>query len=277
MNIRRTYPRILLILCTSIAAYTTKVGANETSTITIDQRIKDSFPCVYHLLQDMLSNRQGLFQMPEFQSFFSSNDTRLFISEKVLPVALGAQSGQSHGFENGVFRESIFLNEIYLPRNGSKEYLVSVTIHEMMHAYIKWCSESYHKHRNGIDSLYLKEHFPIDGDTLKYSRSELTESLQHMIMSEDLADIITKATLLYIDSTNLRRPLRDTIAWALTWGGLNHTPKWKKLTGDTCLLHHIDTWSRNMDVILSRRDTSGNCPPGNGAFWTQLALHRPCQ
>jgi hypothetical protein len=230
----------------------------DTPGIAIDPIIRDSFPCVDELLQELVAEKKGIFQEPAFHDFFSAPSTRLVFSDSALPAEIGAFSLHAGFEDDGYFHDTIFLNSS-LFRKISREYLISVIIHESLHAYITWCFVCYaYNHRNGVDAAYLKKHFHSHWEWLTLHDPYIINEQQHELMSENFIKMMERA--LYLHTNPWSDPeLRDKITKALTWGGLNKTRQWARLGDDTCRLHSIDIWSRNIDADMHKVVDFPNC------------------
>lgn len=229
-------------------------GAYDTPGITIDPTIRDSFPFIYNLLQQLISEKKGIFQEPAFHEFFFDPTTRLVFSAKEFPKDTGALSFRAQFHEDGYFYDTIFLNRS-LFEDVSREYLVSVIIHESMHAYLTWCSVCYAiDNREGVDERYLRNHIDTLWQWLTV-KPYPNNDRQHILMTENFIKIMTRDLYLHTNP-KLSPEDRDAVAQSLTWGGLNETPEWGRLGADTCRFRSIDIWSRNLNAGI-KKDEAG--------------------
>lgn len=226
------------------------------SGITIDKKISDSFPRLDTLLKELIADKENIFQDPAVHDCFLAGRTRLFISYKWSGKDTGAVTHHSEIKEDGYFYDSTFLNRTLFP-TISKEYLVGTVIHEVMHIYVSFCYRCYgHDQLYGVDDEYLKKNFAADWEELK---SRVNNEGQHILMSKYFVPIMTK--YLYFYTNRQAEPaLRESVAEAVTWGGLNETPLWRKLTSDTCYLHMVEIWSRNIHAGINDTAKCGRCP-----------------
>ena len=244
------------------------IDTNDTLGISIDPAIKDSFPYIYNLLSQLISEKKGIFREPAFFEFFSSPATRLVFSEQELPEDVGAESHHA-GFAHGYFRDTIFINGLLYARM-SKEYLTSVVIHEGIHAYITWCCVCYAFNRQfGVDEGYLKKHFHSDWKWLTDS-PYVDNDQEHILMSENFFRVMTKHLRVHCGQSD--PGLRADIAEALTFGGLYKTARWRRSNEDTCYLNSIDIWSRNMNASDSIATRYGNCAPKRYRLFTSASI-----
>ena len=86
---------------------------HDTPSIEISQTIRDSFPCIYSLLQEFISDTNGFFQEPAFHTFFASPKTRLVFSVKQLVEDDGGVSDTATFDTNWYFKQTIYLNRKY--------------------------------------------------------------------------------------------------------------------------------------------------------------------
>jgi hypothetical protein len=250
-----------------------EIEAYDTLGIAIDPVIRDSFHCIYDLLERLISEKKGIFREPAFHDFFASPWTRLVFSVKALPEYLGGKSYQAEFDDRDYFRDTIFINKSLYTRM-SKEYLTAVIIHEGIHAFITWSCVCYGYHKRfGVDELYLKKHFRSDWESLT-DTPYLDDAQQHDLMSRRFLGVMTRHLLVHINQSN--PDLRHDIATALTLGGLSQTKRWRRLGDDTCYLSSIDILSRHMNVD-SIKTQNGPCLPRGMAFLDSLQLEPLCQ
>ena len=250
---------------------------NDTSSISTDRHMTDS-SCFDPILREMVSDSDGLFRHPSLKAFFTSLGTQLVFSEKEFGWDTGGWR-RNHEFDsNWLFSDTIYLNNLIF-KKACREYLCAVVIHEVAHAYLLWTRLSLIHGRNGIDTEYLKQHFPRHWEWLTSKQFQSNEH-DHILMSEDLVDLMVR-TLYPYTNPDLDSVQRNFIAESLTWGSLNATPAWKRLSLDTCRMLSIDVWTRFLDVeeaakVHNDRPTANvpNCPAVN--FSQSLKLRALC-
>jgi len=217
----------------------------DTTNVAIDPQIAREFPHIDSLLRSWVLDRDAIFQLPRFSTFFASAKTRLFFSMSVFSYDTSAISYGAKIDANGVFGDTIFLNKTFFNK-ASREFLASVVIHESIHAYITWSCLSYRSRRNGVDVTYLKKNFHSDWLRMT-SQSFPDNDEEHALMTKDFIKVMFQS--LYPFTNRRSTPiLREAVAGSLTWGGLLGTPKWKELMVDTCYFRNVDIWARNMDA-----------------------------
>lgn len=243
--------------------------------ITIAPNIADSFSCVNNLLNDLISNKHGFFQDPGLSAFFSTGALRLVISEKELPEDLGGQTLHLGLDTNGIIHDTLFLNRYYFNK-ASREYLAGVIVHECVHVFLNWCWLSYSKERNGVDTLFLKQHCPRQWEWL--TDSSLSEQRQHILMADNFLNTI-KQSVYSFTNTQSSAALRDSVAEGIAWGGLYETPAWQaKLSKDgMCGLREIDIWARRVDAGAHAVVDYPHCTRTDSTYFRHLNLSPLCQ
>jgi hypothetical protein len=288
MNPRRLYRRILLLVCISLLVfavvaynrqlvshkYETTAGVVDTAHIAIDPAIRDSFRCLYLLLQEMMADPQGLFRIPALNNFFSFGGTRLVYSVREMDSVDGGESFRVD-FDDGIFRDTMYLNSFYLSGRGSREYLAALVAHETMHAYIMWTALCVVNKVPGGDTAWLKSHFPVHWENLE-SDTTLPDEKQHTIMSQNLVETMASVIKLYTNPAI--SPLqRERLARALAWGGLFGTEEWQHVKGEPCVLRDIEYLSCNMNLKeLDLVDKVVGCLPIRANYRNKYKL-RGCQ
>jgi hypothetical protein len=251
----------------------TSIRVHDTASIGIDWR-KD-LPCFNSILHEMLADENGLFQNPLFDAFFASSKTRLVFSAREFSEDTSAQSGKRARFDDDWnFSDTIFLNSRYYAK-WSREYLISVIIHEVVHDYITWSSLSFYWERNGVDTVYLRQHFPAHWEWLTHEKFP-KDPQEHILMTENLLEVMVECLNRYTNP-GLAPELRKEIAEALTWGGLSKTPAWRKLTADTCHIYAIDVWGRNVHPVEGSVSHVPNCKATDIDFFRTLQLQSICK
>jgi hypothetical protein len=252
---------------------------DDTATIRIDPATRRKHPrdaqCLDALLKELLADQNGIFQQPMFSGFLGSSATKLVLSEKKLPRTKGGFSGKYAGFDGiWIFRDKIFLNRLDFT-TGSRDYLVSVILHETIHDFITWCAMSFHFKKNGVDTVFLKQHFSGHLDWLTADTFP-GEAQEHIMMSEDFAGIMVRSLYPYTNPQS-DSILREKIAESLTWVGLSETPGFKKLTLDTCYMLNVDVWARNVDASEGIEAGCKNCDSTDFGFFRALRLIPVCK
>ncbi|MBS1662292.1 MAG: hypothetical protein JST68_14705 [Bacteroidetes bacterium] len=247
----------------------------DTSGIRVNPKIRD-FKCYNDLIQELLLDKNGLFQHPMFRDFFTSVNTQLIFSEGRFPMTKGGISGRYAKLDDssGIFSDTIYLNDsIFL--KASREYLVSVVLHECLHDYITWVYFSFSRGQNRIDSEYLIKHFPVGWEQLTGIRP--SNAIEHDLIADNFIEIFAGCFYPYTD-TRSGSDLRKRIAKSLAWGGLFETKKWKEMTNDSsCYIHHVDVWSRNLDGAENTADTIEGCKREGISFLRALHLQPVCK
>lgn len=246
--------------------------------IVVSRDIKDSFPCVDSLLQDIFTcNKWKSYQLSVVKFFCDHNqDTLIFMAED-LPTHTGGESrGAFLNISNGRFKDTILLNRMYL-KNASKEYLVSVITHETIHSFIEWCILSAFFHKNDATAGFLKKHFPYHWKRIVRAKTidAITEEMQHDMMGDYYQEYIQQMVDSY---TNPKSPrsVRDSIALALSWGGLYTTSAWKQLEIDKCSILSMDFWARNAMMAADTTFIYSNCDEVPKTYLKHLNLSPVC-
>jgi hypothetical protein len=244
-------------------------AAGDTTSISIDPKIKDSFPNVFALLQQLISDTVGIFRERDVSVFFNFSGTRLVFSAKTSKEDVGGYSDKAE-FRNGYFRDTIFLNERYF-ENASKEYMIAVVVHEVVHAFVTWGLLLKQVDLIEKKDAFYKTRFPHHWRWLR--RRTLSERRQHILMSENFIGMMDRCLYVYT-SDRLSRSVRNSIADALTWDGLTDTRRWWNLGDDTCRFVLIDYYSRHLNVT----DTiyHGSCRGIDTGFLHSLHLSPLC-
>lgn len=235
--------------------------------------IKDSFPCVYTFLQDTLNNT-GIFKLQDLEfAWKPGRDTLVFV-DKDMPSDLAGLTSNGY-LSEGRFRDTIFISRKYL-REASKEYLASVIIHECVHAFINWCLLSYSEKQNGVNNKFLRSRFPSHWKWLTQGPPFISADSQHILMTENYMERMSKSIYKYTNpgSTEL---LRTNLSWSLAWGGLYETPQWKRSDLDTCIIHSVNGWARNMYGTGETVFVYGSCNTVQKKQLDTLGLRLPCQ
>jgi hypothetical protein len=266
---------ILISLAMSSVSVSDKNKVPVASSITFSNRFIKKYSCIYQFLKDSVAVAHPLCAPNVFNLFFGGGRNRLVFDIKKLPEGISGQTGEAKLTRNGVFSVTIYLSD-RLWKQWSKEYLVAVVLHEGVHAYTHWCMLSYSQGSNGVDSQFLQTQFPEHWQWLTQGPDSMNERKLHILMSEN--HIAGMKRCIY-DFTNpaLRTTLRDSMALALAWGGLNEVPKWKEQMLDTCYIQAVDGWARGLRVEPGQFFVFGNCDSVPHTFRDSLRLRVPCQ
>jgi hypothetical protein len=208
--------------------------------------LKDSFPCLYHLLKDSLQNGNMLAQVLGVNLFNDSTVMHITYSISDSITTLSQPAAYTHSgavFVNGsnISEEtvSIEFNPYYM-KHGTKEFMLSVALHELFHLtfnlrwgqYQYWLNHPYTMY----DSAWMKQHYPIFWYYELSRPAPSNEIASHEALAGHYADTLA----------NIMRPFynkaastatRDTALKALSFGGLLQSTAWKLLPSigiDTC-------------------------------------------
>jgi len=276
MNNYRIQPYVVFFVVTLSSLYNhPDRNMPEGSPITISDSIKSKYPCIYGFLKESIAGGDAVCQQNVFKYFLGAGKNRIAFAEKALPEGTAAYTGPASLTMDGVFTDTIFLNSVFLQK-ASREYLVSVVIHEGIHAYTIWCMLSYSQQQNGVDKAYLQQHFPNHWKWLTRGPGSMNEYKLHVLMSENNVEEMTSCIYAYTNPA-LSGTLRDSIALSLAWGGLNKTPGWQQLELDTCYIQHVDGWARNINAPANSQFSTGTCDLTSRSFLDQLRFRFPCQ
>ena len=163
----RFYPGVLLIFILSIGMATFHRPMEKGPGVKVDWMIKDSFPCIDELLRELITDKAGMFHDSDFYDCFAASTARVFITYRSRGVDTGAVTHHGGFKADRHYYDTIYLNRALFPRS-SREYLAAIVIHEFIHIYITFCYTCYgNGNVHGIDSIYLKKHFPLDWKLLQ--------------------------------------------------------------------------------------------------------------
>lgn len=227
-------------------------------TIGISNALEIAYPCASAFINDSLTNANLLAQLAGGEVFKDSLYMHLFFDTSTTNTTMEAKSGVTTipEYPNGVwigpdgftrFRAKIELNGWYL-RNGTKEYMITAIIHEIMHAaftlrwkqYQSWLTSG----QGSIDSAWIKNHYPIYWENYVVNGAPIGEIDDHQIMGTDYFEIF-KSAVQYYWNRESSIPLRDSVIKALCYAGLHKTTAWRMLPStqgiDTCKYKAIQT------------------------------------
>jgi len=248
----------------------------QADSIRINNDVRDSFPCVYRLLHDTLTNVNQAAQLELFSNFgVSQYDHLTFaIGWNLTSDSANAYTTPGHIYlgtdDNVHFTDTIYLNP-YFFRHGSKEFVISSILHEAIHAYINYCLRQYFI--GNIDSGYLKLHFPLHWEWLTHQI--MTPDNQHISMAQNYIDFLQQHTAEH-GNMAVSDSLRQYVAKNLAWGGLYKTSAWLSgLAGDTCTIRYVNGWAEKFDVAISSMSYPG-CALSHNWFRDSLHMKNPC-
>jgi hypothetical protein len=188
-----------------------------------NQNIIDSlqgYPCGQNILG----------AMPDLNTFTDSLLNKIFGVNDNVNIIFRAQNGMPNfinGYTDPAARDNdgklnirVSLNPNVL-QNSSQEFILSVMLHESIHAYYIY---QFDRYVNGeVDSNFVKMNFP---KIWQYHR-EWDDEVGHQEMATGLAANIA-SSLAYFN-----KELPSGIALALSYQGLANTPAWVELGQDT--------------------------------------------
>jgi hypothetical protein len=167
------------------------------------------------------------------------------------------------------YNSTIYFNPWVLS-HASKEFLISSIYHEAIHAKIHFDFLRYQMHL--IDSNYIKNHYSIFWNMLTGNYSSV--NYQHDIMAEGYINILKLYTLQYYNPTAPQN-IKDSVSYALAWGGLMDTNKWKTKS-DTCNIIAINYAARDTTLTGPFNIQGTNCSTYNNINFSSLYLTNSC-
>ena len=240
---------------------------NAYDTIGYSDALKETYPCMYHLIHDSLPNVNYLAQIAGTDVFNDSAYMHLTFDTSVVYTQAGQPAGETLPFTIWVDADGIThckalirFNGWYL-RHATKEYKLKVIIHECMHAIFKIRWSQYQQWLNpgngSIDSFFIKKHFPIYWYYITQQNAPPSELQDHEIMTIDY-NAIFSSLLKPFYNPNAPAAVRDTVLKAMGYGGLLETTAWKLLPGQG-----IDTCKYKAIQVCAERALIGNYSLGN--------------
>jgi len=256
--------------------------------IQIEPSIHDSFPCLYNLIetqcekinqksQVILSSIFGVSQYNHLR-FMMSGSNSYPDSEAIAKTGLPTRVWNG---ENMDFYDTIRIDR-WFATHSSQETLIASIVHESVHAYIQWCLKCYSSGQgnnlpvvNGVDSFYLKEHFPFDWEFFK--GRPYSQSTQHDLMVENYINEIVDAVM-EGGNQSASPAKRMYVATALAYSGLKKTSVWNSLTSDQkCEYTGVQTWSEYYNQASNFSFNPPGCRSYPRTFRDSLQLLGPCQ
>jgi hypothetical protein len=247
--------------------------------IIIKTVIQDSFPCLHDFLKDSLLNPNMFSQYAMLRLFgveaynhltFDVDWTTDNNSPAVAYTTPGTREFDNN--ENMHFYDTIRFNPYYL-RNATKEVFVQSVMHESIHAYINWCILSYNNGANGIDSNYLKEHFPLHWEWL--ANRTYPSDYQHNLMVNNYLNTI-REPIMQFGNKNAPLELRQFVATSIALSGLETTSYWQTLP-NKCIINAVNWWSQNYNLPSNVTANLPGCGFYPSSFRDSLQFRGLCQ
>ncbi len=256
-------------------------------TIHIGNGLETVFPCVASFIKDSLTNANLLAQIAGADVFKDSLHMNLtfdtaynYTSDTSIYTAYTERKSVSvDQYGTTTFEATIYLNPWFL-RHGTKEFMVSNILHEIMHAAftLRWgqYQDWTHWHDSQYDSFYIKARFPMYWYAIQNQTSPLSAEQDHEIMAADYLKQFTNImTRFYNPSASTAT--RDTVIKALAYHGLYKTTAWKALPGQG-----IDTCKYKGIAIAAEKASNNQAPLGCSSqyvyqYSVQLRLRPSCQ
>jgi hypothetical protein len=225
--------------------------------IGVSTGLETIFPCFAALLKDSISLPNTIATIAGMQLFKDSVyshltfDTSLTLTADSLVYAYTKVPKDSiwvDGDGHLHFSAVIEFNPGWL-RESTREMKVAVAIHEMMHAIFKFRLYQYKNNTAGIDSNFMKQHFPTYWANISQNPNYFPTSLaEHELMATRYRNkFIALVKPFY--NPNAPSNIRDTVLEALSYSGIGETQTWKLLPSrgkDTCKYKNIEAtaaWS----------------------------------
>jgi hypothetical protein len=148
-------------------------------------------PCIKDIITKLFGSKSNLFSDILNKTFGNDSDAELdirFAENTLTGTTDGKTSGTQYSYD-------IFLNEVMMARNSSKQYITSTMIHELLHAYMDYES------RVKKNPIFLGK----------------SESQQHEYMAVNYVDDMRDIIIALYPDFNVDE------AEALAWGGLEGT------------------------------------------------------
>lgn len=258
-------------------------------TIGYTSALQNTYPCAYNFIKDSLigSLRPNvLAQLAGGDIFHDSVYMHLTFDTSTVHTQAGQPSATTTSDSARVdidgtthFWAKIKLNGWYL-RNGTKEYMVSTIVHELLHAifnlrwgqYLQWLQWG---PPNDIDSNFMKLHYPIYWQNYVINGVPSGQINDHEIMAGDYFSMFSGIVGQFWNPAS-PQALKDSVLKAMCFGGLTETTAWSLLPS-----HGMDTCKyRAMQVTAERSligtfNTSG-CPNFTAHYADSLKLRPSC-
>lgn len=230
--------------------------------IRYDNDLRDSFPCIWHLLKDTLFNANQTVQSVLYDNFSIGqyNHTYFKVDWTMLSNSPAVAYTNSFGNPSTIndkshWTDTILLNPYFL-RRASKKAVIATALHEMLHAYINWCFHEYVKATpdgsGSIDSFYLKYYFPLHWQFFMNRPQDFfadTTHMSHQIMATNyinrIASVIYTFSNRNVPKSNSFKISGDTVFWDVEIFAELKNDSWAKKdkVTDTLLQHeqgHFD-------------------------------------
>lgn len=255
--------------------------------IQISSGLESVFPCVASFIRDSLGNGNILAQLVGADVYRDSAYINLVFDTATdytteFPMRT-AYTKVGHVFvdESGTTTctDTIRFNPWYL-RHGTKEFMVSNALHEIMHAVFNLRWKQYQNwlqyNDTQYDSNYLKNRYPMYWYAIQNRPSGLSAADDHEIMASAYLGAFTNIMKEFYNPT-APRAIRDTVIKALGYHGVQETTAWKALPSqgiDTCKYRAIQISANHSGTNLA----PGGCSPSYYYNYSiDLRLRPACQ
>jgi hypothetical protein len=226
--------------------------------IRISDSIKKYHEDIYNLIHDSIIGGKPPYRLGVYDHLADTRQHLLYIVMEDMTIKTGAETRPHYDPINRLFIDTIVLNSEFL-RRGCKEYIVQLIAHESIHVFINWSRYSFlNSHINNVTDTFLQEHFGRNWQWLTDKGKAPTPVEEHRLMYQNFYDTIRNCILAYT-KRGTRPALRNNIARALAWGGLEKTPEWKKQS-ETCLFSCIDNEAKNFNFMNGSREKFNPLP-----------------
>ncbi len=257
----------------------------DVDSIGISNSIRDSFPCIYRYINDSLPNLNYLAQMAGAAVFKDSAYMHLTFDTSTIDVSSGNNDATTHSdgsisiYKGKTKFSAVIKLNPWMLRNSTNEYVLSSIVHEVMHAIIRLRWGQYQNwlvtKQGKIDSNWMKNHYPIYWQEYTQQSLNPTQINSHQIMGTDYVNHFTN---LIKGFYNKEAPtsIRDSVLYAMGWGGLRETSAWKALGTmgrDTCKYKSYNSAARNKRTGTFQ---FANCPSFTTHYLDSLKLTPPC-
>ena len=258
-------------------------------TVGYSSALQNEYPCMYHLIHDSLQNANFLAQLAGTNVFNDSAYMHITFDTSTIYTQAGQAAGvtsqgtsgpwvDADGFTH--FTAVIKFNGWYL-RNGTKEFKMSVIVHECMHAIfnMRWFQyQAWLNTGNGyVDSNFIKSHFPIHWYYITQQNVPLSALQDHEIMGADYNSLFSSLIRPFYNP-DASTAIRDTVLKALGYGGLDSTTAWALLPSqgmDTCKYRKIQVTGER-SLTGGPFNTGGICPNFYTHYADSLKMTRGC-
>jgi hypothetical protein len=257
----------------------------QADTVGYSSYLKDSFPCMYHLIHDSLQNLNYIAQLAGADLFhdsaymhltFDVSSTLTSSSQAVANTLTTTVATDSHGYTH--YYAVVRFNPYYL-QLSTKEFKVSSAIHEVMHAIFRLRWEQYQQWLSSgtgiVDSFYMKAHYPIYWANYVINGVPPPQISAHEIMGTDYVDYFTTLVRPFYNPA-ATSSIRDTVLKAMGYGGLQETTAWGLLPNqgiDTCKYRRLNATAQSS--LIGTYSQSG-CPAFTTSYLDSLHLTTGC-